>query len=113
MLVYKICHRADWELPENIPAYHGSVKDREDGFLHFSTAEQLPGTLARYYADADDLMLVAVDANSLGPELKFEPSREGLLFPHLYRELNYDAVKWARPIKRDASGAFVLPLQNE
>jgi uncharacterized protein (DUF952 family) len=108
-LIYKLCHRSDWELAENIHVYSGSAKDRADGFLHFSTAEQLPGTLARYYADADDLILVAVDAESLGPALKFEPSRDGMLFPHLYGPLTYDTVKWVQFLKRNAAGEFVLP----
>ena len=108
-LIYKLCHRADWELPENIHFYSGSAKDRADGFLHFSTAAQLPGTLARYYADADELILVAVDAEALGPALKFEPSRDGMLFPHLYAPLTYDSVKWVQFLKRNSAGEFVLP----
>lgn len=108
-LIFKICHRADWEKPEHIHAYQGSPKDREDGFLHFSTAEQLQNTLAKYYADADDLLLVAVSAKALGPVLKYEPSRDGALFPHLYAPLSYDAVAWVNKITRDAAGHFVLP----
>ena len=87
-LIFKICHRADWEKPEHIHAYQGSQKDREDGFLHFSTAEQVAGTLAKYFADADDLLLVAVSPKALGPALKYEPSRDGALFPHLYGPLD-------------------------
>ena len=109
MLIYKICHRADWDESQEAGVYHGSEKDRADGFLHFSTAGQLIGTLTRYYADADDLLLVAVDAAALGAALKYEPSRDGALFPHLYGTLPRAAVRWARPISRDARGAFVLP----
>jgi uncharacterized protein (DUF952 family) len=108
--IFKICHRADWEKPEHIHAYQGSQKDREDGFLHFSTAEQLEATLAKYYAGADDLLLVAVSPAALGAALKYEPSRGGELFPHLYGPLNYDAVAWVRPIGRDIDGKFVLRL---
>jgi len=109
-LVFKICHRAEWAKPEHIEAYQGSPKDREDGFLHFSTEAQLEGTLAKYYAGADDLLLVAASTRSLGVALKYEPSRDGALFPHLYAPLGYDAVAWVRPIPRDAAGRFVLPL---
>jgi len=88
-----------------------AVKDRADGFLHFSTAAQLMGTLTRYYADADDLVLVAVDANALGSALKYEPSRDGQLFPHLFGTLPRVAVRWVRPIARDPQGSFVLPAE--
>jgi uncharacterized protein (DUF952 family) len=107
MLIFKIVHGDEWAAARG--EYRGSAKDRADGFLHFSTAEQIPGTLARYYADADDLVLVAVDADALGAALKFEASRDGALFPHLYAPLPLSAVKWVRPIERAAQGAFVLP----
>jgi len=107
MLIFKIVDRDEWAAARG--EYMGSAKDRADGFLHFSTAEQIPGTLARYYVDADDLVLVAVDADTLGTALKFEASRDGALFPHLYMPLPLSAVKWARAIKRGAQGAFVLP----
>ena len=75
-----------------------------------ATAAQLPETLRRYYAGQDDLMLVAVAADALGPNLKWEysPSRDED-FPHLYGSLSSDAIKWARPIEKHADGAFVLP----
>lgn len=106
-MIFKIAHRAEWQAVR--VAYIGSDKDRADGFLHFSTAEQIPGTLMRYYADADDLVLVAVDADMLGDALKYEASRDGALFPHLYGPLPLSAVKWVRALTRDAQGAFVLP----
>lgn len=96
--VFKIVYIAEWKTAEAAGVYLGSAKDRADGFLHFSTAEQLTGTLARYYADAHDLVLVAVDTDALGPALKYEPSRDGALFPHLYGALPLSAVKWAREI---------------
>lgn len=107
MLIFKIV-RAN-ERAGVGETYAGSAKDRADGFLHFSTADQLMGTLTRYYADAEELLLVAVDADALGDALKFEPSRDGALFPHLYGALPRAAVKWAKPIARDAQGEFVLP----
>jgi uncharacterized protein (DUF952 family) len=109
MLIFKIVHRDEWAEAHN--EYAGSAKDHADGFLHFSTAEQISGTLARYYADADDLVLVAVDADALGTALKYEASRDGALFPHLYAPLLLSAVKWVREIGRDAQGGFVLPIE--
>ncbi len=110
-LIFKICHRAEWERAAKAGAYSGSAKDQADGFLHFSTAEQLAGTLARYYADADDLVLVAVNADGLRADLKFEPSRDGALFPHLYAALPASAVVWVEAIGRDGVGGFVLPAR--
>jgi len=108
MLIFKIVRRAEWEAAGG--DYHGSAHDRADGFLHFSTAAQLPETLRLYYAGQDDLMLVAVDPAACGDALKWEhsPSR-GEDFPHLYGALTCDAMKWARPIAKDAMGRFVLP----
>jgi uncharacterized protein (DUF952 family) len=108
MIIFKIVPRAEWEAETG--AYHGSRHDRADGFLHFSTAAQLPQTLRLHYADQDDLVLVAVDPAALGQALKWEysPSR-GEAFPHLYAPLEPDAIKWAKPLTRRADGAFALP----
>ena len=106
-LIFKIVHAAEWDAVREL--YEGSEKDRADGFLHFSTAAQVPGTLARYYADAGDLVLIAVDEIALGDALKYEPSRDGALFPHLHAPLPRAAVIWVRPIARDKDGGFVLP----
>jgi uncharacterized protein (DUF952 family) len=108
-LVFKIVPRAEWEAGSG--DYHGSAHDQADGFLHFSTAAQLPETLRRYYADKDDLILVAVDPKALGAALKWEhsPSR-GEDFPHLYGALSCDAMKWARPIAKNTAGRFIIPF---
>jgi uncharacterized protein (DUF952 family) len=108
MLIYKIVPRAEWEAAGG--DYEGSAHDRADGFLHFSTASQLAETLRLYYAGQDDLMLVAVDARACGDALKWEFSQSrGEDFPHLYGALSCDAMKWARPIAKDATGRFTLP----
>ena len=107
-LIFKIVPRAEWEAESG--DYHGSAHDRADGFLHFSRASQLPQTLRLYYAGQDDLMLVAVDATALGAALRWEHSKSREEdFPHLYAALSCDAIKWARPLVRDAGGNFVLP----
>ncbi|HEY0282280.1 MAG TPA: DUF952 domain-containing protein [Rhizomicrobium sp.] len=108
-LIFKICHRAEWATAEREGIYAGSAADREDHFIHFSTAEQVMGTLERHYASAGELVLVAVDPQPLGAILKYEPSRGGALFPHLYGTLPLTFVKWTAPIRRGAGGAFLLP----
>jgi uncharacterized protein (DUF952 family) len=110
-LIYKICHKKEWTQAVREHIYAGSAKDREDRFIHFSSAEQVPGTLAKHYAQAGDLVLVAVDPATLGSPLKYEPSRDGALFPHLYGTLPLSFVKWVRPIRRGPDGSFVLPKE--
>jgi len=107
--IYKICSLEEWSAAEAAGVYAGSPKDREDGFIHFSLSVQLAGTLAKYYADADHLVLVAVRAAALGESLRYEPSRDGALFPHLYATLPLTAVVWTKEIGRGGAGAFVLP----
>lgn len=109
-LIFKICDRREWDAAVASGVYGGSAKDKADGFLHFSIEEQLMGTLTRYYANADDLVLVAVGADAFGDSLKYEPSTAGDLYPHLYGNLPLTTVKWSRPIGRDAAGKFLLPL---
>ena len=106
--VFKIVPRAEWA--DATDAYEGSAHDRADGFLHFSTGPQLPETLRRYYADRDDLLLVAADVARLGSVLKWEhsPSR-GEDFPHLYGVLLMSAVLWVKPLVKDTEGNFLLP----
>jgi uncharacterized protein (DUF952 family) len=107
--IYKICERAAWREAERSRVYRGSDADRRDGFIHFSTAAQLAGTAAKHFAGQADLMLVAVDDDRLGPTLKWEPSRGGELFPHLYGELSLDAVRWARLLPDELDGKRTLP----
>jgi uncharacterized protein (DUF952 family) len=108
-LVFKIVHAPEWRDAEASGSYAGSAKDKADGFLHFSTGEQVMGTLLRYYADATDLVLVAVDADALGDALKFEPSRNGALYPHLYDQLPLTAVRRVSALARGPNGDFLLP----
>lgn len=109
MLIYKIAARTEWTEAETRGAYTGSAADKKDGFIHFSRAPQVPGTLNKWYAGADDLVLVAVDGDQLGAALIFEASRDGALFPHLYGTLPLSAVKWVKPIGRNADGTFAVP----
>jgi uncharacterized protein (DUF952 family) len=107
--IYKICTRPEWHGAEHDGRYRGSDPDRRDGFIHFSTAAQTGETAAKHFAGQADLMLVAVDAGALGPSLKWERSRGGDLFPHLYGELPLAAVRWAKPLDDEVAGRRTLP----
>jgi len=107
--IYKICDSALWREAERMRAFKGAPADARDGYIHLSTAAQLPGTAAKHFAGAAGLILVAVDAGALGPALKWEPSRGGALFPHLYGALPLDAVLWAKPLPLGADGRHVFP----
>src|SRR5579862_9885705 len=93
--IYKICDQPSWRAAEAVGQFSGSTDDRRDGFIHLSTAAQLAETAARHFADKTGLVLVAVDAAALGAGLKWEPSRGGQFFPHLYGPLPLSAVRWA------------------
>jgi uncharacterized protein (DUF952 family) len=107
--IYKICEQASWRAAMAAGEYRGSVVDQRDGFIHFSTAGQLRETAAKHFATQTDLMLVAVDGDALGGELKWEPSRGGALFPHLYAALPLSAVRWSRPLSDETGGSRVWP----
>jgi uncharacterized protein (DUF952 family) len=97
-LVFKICPRAEWEAAVAAGEYCGSEVDRRDGFIHFSTESQVDETLRRHFAGQTDLVLVAVDAKLLGAALRYEPSRGGELFPHLYGVLPVTAAREVRSL---------------
>jgi len=110
-LIYKVCDAAEWRAAMAAGAYGGAPVDLADGFIHFSTAQQLRETVRRYFAGIGDLMLVEVEAAALGPALKWEPSRGGDLFPHLYGDLPLTAVTRAWDFPRDAGGTRVYPAE--
>ncbi len=99
MLIYKIFRLPEWADFEAVGESFGSPDDRADGFVHLSTAEQVPGTLERHFAGETGLMLLALDADAAGPSLRWEPSRGGALFPHLYRPLARTDILWSRPVE--------------
>ena len=107
--IYKISERSVWDAAACAGLYPGSEADRRDGFIHFSTAAQLAETAAKHFAGQTDLMLLAVDSEALGPTLKWERSRRGDLFPHLYAALPLSAVRWARPLPEEIGGRRLLP----
>ena len=108
-IIYKICERTEWHAAERIGIYRGSGVDRRDGFIHFSTAAQVAETAAKHFAGQTDLMLVAVDAAALGPALKWERSRGGDLFPHLYAALPLDAVRSSQGLANEVNGRRAMP----
>ena len=104
MLIYKIFRRPEWDAFRAAGETAGAPVDLADGFIHFSTAAQVVGTAARHFATESDLVLVAFEAEALGPALRWEPSRGGALFPHLYRPLRLSEVVWDRSLPLGATG---------
>ena len=107
--IYKICQKASWRAAEQTGIYRGSDADARDGFIHFSTDTQLAGTTEKYFAGQSELLIVAVDADALGSALKWERSRGGELFPHLYAALPVEAARWTQPLPDEVDGRRALP----
>lgn len=97
-IIYKIVSEPAWRAAEAAHVFHGAAIDLADGFIHFSTAAQAEETAAKHFAGQNDLLLIAVDAGKLGDALKWEVSRGGALFPHLYAPLALDAVIRVSPL---------------
>lgn len=106
--IYKLVPRPLWAEAEVKGFFDGAPVDVADGYIHLSTGEQVRGTASRHFAGEGDLLLVAVHADRLGEGLKYEPSRGGALFPHLYGALGMDAVAWVEdlPLGRDGHHQF-------
>jgi uncharacterized protein (DUF952 family) len=107
--IYKICEAAAWQAAERVGEFAGAPIDRADGYIHFSAADQVAATAAKHFAGQRDLVLVAVDAHALGAALKWEPSRGGALFPHLYGMLPLGAVRWVKPLPVGPDGRHAFP----
>jgi uncharacterized protein (DUF952 family) len=107
--IYKICPAALWRDAQSAGLFAGAPVDRQDGFIHFSTALQVGATAAKHFAGALDLVLVAVDAALLDGALKWERSRGGDLFPHLYGTLPLGVVLWVKPLPLGRDGRHVFP----
>lgn len=107
--IYKICPEPLWRAAEAQGRFTGAAIDLQDGFIHFSTAAQVRETAARHFAGQGDLLLIAVDAEALGSALRYEVSRGGDLFPHLYGDLPLAAVAWVAPMPLGPDGSHRLP----
>jgi uncharacterized protein (DUF952 family) len=107
--IYKISDAGAWQSAERAGEFAGAPVDFADGYIHFSGADQVAETAAKHFAGQRGLVLVAVDADALGPALKWEVSRGGALFPHLYGKLSLTAVRWAAPLPLGPDGRHIFP----
>jgi len=107
--VYKICPASRWREAERVGIFRGSDVDLRDGFIHFSSAAQVAETAAKHFTGEADLLLVRVDAARLGDRLKWEPSRGGALFPHLYGDLDLKAVTQVDSLPLGPDGRHRFP----
>ena len=109
-IAYKVLTLDELSRLEQEGRFAGAPVDLADGYIHLSTAIQLDETLARHFAGRADLALAAVDLDALGDQVRWEPSRGGDLFPHLYGPLPLDAVLAYGPLEREADGTAKLPV---
>ncbi|RMH44665.1 MAG: DUF952 domain-containing protein [Alphaproteobacteria bacterium] len=109
MIIYKIFRAPEWGAFVARGETEGAPVDLADGFIHFSTGRQVAETAARHFADEDGLVLVAVNAEDLGDALRWEPSRGGDLFPHLYRPLRIHEVLFKARLPLGPDGRHVFP----
>ena len=104
MLIYKIFRRSEWDAFRGAGETDGPPVVLGDGYIHLSTAAQVAETAARHFAEESDLVIVAVAPDQLGSALRWEPSRGGALFPHLYRRLHLADVVWDKSLPLGATG---------
>ena len=107
--IYKIVPSSLWREAERAGVFRGAPVDLADGYIHFSTATQAEETAAKHFAGQDDLLLVSLEAETFGARLKWEPSRGGALFPHLYDALDLAAVTKVEPLPLGADGRHRFP----
>jgi uncharacterized protein (DUF952 family) len=108
-LVVKILSASDWDHARKRGEFAGSTDDARDGYIHLSAAHQVAETAAKYFRNRPDLVLVAFDADQLGPALKWEPSRGGDLFPHLYGPLRPALSLWTKQLHLSEDGVPIIP----
>ena len=107
--VFKVAELEAWDAACRSGTFAGSSDDLRDGFIHLSAVHQLAGTLAKHFKGQTDLVLITLDADALGDKLKWEPSRDGDLFPHLYAALPAAAAREVRALRLDDSGVPIVP----
>ncbi len=107
--IYKLVTQSEWNEAEKAGVFRGSTLDKADGFIHLSAKDQTRQTAALYFADQSDLLLVSVDPASLGDTLRWEESRDGRLFPHVYGFIEMTSVLDAQPLPLDADGKHQFP----
>lgn len=111
MLIYKICDASLWDAAVEAGTFAGAEIDLTDGYIHFSTAEQMRETASKHFVGREGLVIIAVNPETLGDEMKWEPSRGGALFPHLYRPLQISEAVWTEPLPL-VDGAHVFPAKS-
>jgi len=107
--IYHMCNEAEWQAAEQRGVYAGSSQDAADGFIHFSTQNQVVVSAAKHRAGQSGLVLLSVDPGLLGDALKWEPSRGGALFPHLYGPLPVAAVTGIDKLPVGGDGRHIFP----
>ena len=108
-LIYHMCRRDEWSAASEAGSYGGSSQDQADGFIHFSTAEQIVESAAKHRAGQEGLLLLTVDPDVLGDALKWEESRNGALFPHLYGGLPVAAATRVDDLPLGPDGKHIFP----
>ncbi len=108
-LIYKIVSRDQWSQAESLGVFEGAAIDLQDGYIHFSDADQAEETVAKHFAGQSDLLLVAVETDTLGEDLKWEVSRGGALFPHLYSSMQVNSAVWVKELPLGEDGRHVFP----
>jgi uncharacterized protein (DUF952 family) len=107
--IYKICPASAWREAERLGAYRGSADDVSDGFIHFSRGSQVAETARKHFAGQAGLFLIEIEADALGDRLRWEPSRNDELFPHLYGELDFAAVIHVMDMPLRSDGTHAIP----
>lgn len=108
-IIYKIAPRSLWDKAVEMGVFEGAPIDLADGFIHFSTTEQARETAAKHFAGQTDLLLIAVDDGAFGDAMRYEVSRGGALFPHLYAALPVSAALWVKELPLGPDGGHVFP----
>jgi uncharacterized protein (DUF952 family) len=110
-IIFKVMSTRAWQTALKDGVFAGSVDDLRDGFIHLSARHQIRVTLAKHYRNAADLVLIAYNPSDLGPDLKWEVSRGGDVFPHLYAPLPAALALWSKPLTLGADGVPQVPLE--
>jgi uncharacterized protein (DUF952 family) len=113
MTIYRLVSESEWAAAKAAGFFAGSAHDLRDGFIHFSTAGQAAETAEKHYAGKSDLLILCVDASALTAPLKWEVSRGGQLFPHLYGKLPVGAVRRVEKLPLGPDGRFLFPSLDE
>lgn len=113
MNIYRLCLRTDWEKALNSGFYEGAELDKQDGFIHASTAELIEDTARKYARGIEDMLLLVLDSDQLASEVKWEKASNGKIYPHIYGSIQVDEVLERIELKMDAAGYQIMPVFSE